>query len=506
MKTSVTLAPTYKQITSSIGSVYYCGKFTDFDGNGEDSIAKKLLYTESTENIASQAQQLIGHFSFVLIRDNQALCISDITRTHPILYQQSSNGDIHIADNVGGLSSANLVKLSDPLVTNFLSTGYTLDNSTLYQNVFQVTSAELCCISHNSGIKRYQYWDYLVQHKNNPAVDFSNCLNTVNELLFSVGKSMSKALSGATAVVPLSGGYDSRLILSLLLEQKHERIICYTYGAPGSPEIKFAKRVAEKLSVKLIVIVYQSEFFDQMVDVQELENFFHTAAAGSSIPHLQDFYAVKYMKKNNLIPRDSVFVPGHSGDIFAGTHIEKDVKLTDGSDVLSSYLFKKHFWLNKPAINTDLPHVSFDRPVYSIMENWSWKERQSKFIVNSCRNYEFFSYDFYLPLWDIRLASYFKNIPLKHKNRRASNYSVGSNLYDAACFRYFSQLGVDFERISDGFLARAARRARTFFSFGDGINNLDHILVRFGYRNKLRSRRFNGRVAHVLIGLLNGQG
>ena len=48
----------------------------------------------------------------------------------------------------------------------------------------------------------------------------------------------------------------------------------------------------------------------------------------------------------------------------------------------------------------------------ALFQLWEWQERHSKFIVNSVRAYEFWGYEWRLPLWDKAHAAYWQRIPL----------------------------------------------------------------------------------------------
>jgi asparagine synthase (glutamine-hydrolysing) len=47
------------------------------------------------------------------------------------------------------------------------------------------------------------------------------------------------------------------------------------------------------------------------------------------------------------------------------------------------------------------------------MEKWDWQERQAKFICNSVRVYEFYGYDWWLPLWDTEFMKFWEHVPLE---------------------------------------------------------------------------------------------
>ena len=60
-----------------------------------------------------------------------------------------------------------------------------------------------------------------------------------------------------------------------------------------------------------------------------------------------------------------------------------------------------------------------------IFENYNIRERQGKFICNSLRVYEFFGYEWLIPLWDNGLFEFWSHIPLKQRYNR--------NLYFECC-------------------------------------------------------------------------
>jgi len=55
------------------------------------------------------------------------------------------------------------------------------------------------------------------------------------------------------------------------------------------------------------------------------------------------------------------------------------------------------------------------------IEFFDFNERQAKFIVNSVRAYEFFGYEWRIPLWDTELIDFFLKVPIK--------YRISQNLY-----------------------------------------------------------------------------
>ena len=62
---------------------------------------------------------------------------------------------------------------------------------------------------------------------------------------------------------------------------------------------------------------------------------------------------------------------------------------------------------------------------------FNWKERQHKHILQSLKIYEFFGYEWYIPLWDDDLIDFWKKIPLHFKiNKKLyKNYLIKTDIY-----------------------------------------------------------------------------
>ncbi|MBD3843874.1 MAG: asparagine synthase, partial [Campylobacterales bacterium] len=312
---------------------------------------------------------------------------------------------------------------------------------------------------------------------------------------------------GKTLVIPLSGGYDSRLILALLVKHGYKNIICFTYGVKTSYEINIAKKVSEKLNVKIEVIEYNNKFIDEQLNKEEFYSYVKYGANFISLSHIQDLLAVKYLKLNNLIHEDAIFVPGHSGDIFAGTHISANLNEKSLKEIVVSEIKKKHFTL-QPNCSNNVNYYHQDCFGFSNMEAWSWKERQSKFIVNSIRVYEYYGYTARLPLWDKELATFFKSVPYDYKNRnRFIEYRIEKNLYDAVAFLIFKEQGVAIQKLEKFTFVRKAFSKLKRLALGqhDPINNFDYLINKLKYYandSDLKSSNTNGDLANLYIKIL----
>lgn len=259
------------------------------------------------------------------------------------------------------------------------------------------------------------------------------------QLHVTLAKRLIKSLRGRTIVLPLSGGQDSRLIAIMLRRLGYENVICFSYGKEGNAESITSRKIADYLGYKWIFIPYTIEKWKEWYNSDLMKKYMVFGDNLTSLPHIQDFPAVLEMKKQGLIPRDSIFVPGHAADFIQGSHIPHyfvGKKVVKKKEIIET-IYKAHYNLRKnPQKKTGLKEV-FERRIYhivgdisastpeiaaDIIEYWNWQERQAKFIANSIRVYEFFGYEWRLPLWDNELMNYWSKITVDNRVKRALYY------------------------------------------------------------------------------------
>jgi hypothetical protein len=132
-----------------------------------------------------------------------------------------------------------------------------------------------------------------------------------------------------------------------------------------------------------------------------------------------------------------VFVPGHSGDFLAGSHIPKWFVETNeiSRERLLDTIYRAHYSLwDWPPAERERLREAFARRIEEIVgpipsstpeaaadlyEWWDLEERQAKFICNSVRVYESFGYDWRLPLFDAELMDFWARIPIELRTARA---------------------------------------------------------------------------------------
>ena len=79
---------------------------------------------------------------------------------------------------------------------------------------------------------------------------------------------------------------------------------------------------------------------------------------------------------------------------------------------------KNKIWAN---LNSEIKISSNQKYDYQLYEYYEWKTRQSTYLVRNQKVYEFFQFDWRLPLWDQRLVKFFLYSSFKEK--------INQNLY-----------------------------------------------------------------------------
>lgn len=354
----------------------------------------------------------------------------DHTRSLPLFYGVS-NGHLYLSDSAEWVREKINDLEMDPLARDeFLLAGYVTGKDTLYPNVKQLQAGEyLEAFIENSKIKIKTQRYYRFWHTEPEQYDVEALHSELERVTFNAMRRLITYANGRQIVIPLSGGYDSRLLASMLKKFGYTNVLCFTYGVPGNKEAIYSQQVAYSLGFKWVFVEYSAELWKKEWATEEAEIYRKFSSNHVSLPHVQDWPAIKKLVTKGIITQDAVLVPGHSGDFVAGSHIPSFVFTREKhseSELLDS-LIKNHL-SNSPISDKlfrdtglleqrlrDRIGAKFDSSapgLANLYELWDWQERQSKYIINSVRVYEQFSLDWWLPLWDIEFVKFWERVPL----------------------------------------------------------------------------------------------
>lgn len=368
---------------------------------------------------------LNGRFAFILTNEKGIFLVVDRVRSFPI-YFTVLHDKLCVSDNVWSLYEANpnlslCDKSLDDYKTNEL---FVVGGYTLFEQVKQVRASAY--VSYDRASRETKTFFYFRHDHDVYQCTTTSLYNDFKDTYNKIGDNLITALNGRPAIVPLSGGSDSRMIVTLLKERDYNNVLCYTYGRKNNKEMNISREVAKKMGYKWIFIPYSRKEIRNLRKNEQFNSYL-IWAGGASTPHIQDFLAVKRLIDENKIPEEAVFVPGHTGDLVSGGHIIDDelaLRSTNWEDCLP--VLNKKFYKSR-ALSPNLLNrlqesyrdlfEGFSEPP-SALEWFNILERQAKFIVHSIRLYEFFGYEWLIPLWDNEIFEFWKTVPLPLRYRR----------------------------------------------------------------------------------------
>ena len=385
-----------------------------------------------------------GCFDVIIETEQTLFCAVDRLRSFPLFYT-IKNKTLYLSDDIYWIKNeTNYKEINELNKEEFRLTGYVTGDETLVNNIYQLQAGEyLVWDKKKKELKTDFYFEY--KYKEFFKEDEEQLLEKLEKVHIDVFQRLIESLNGRQAVIPLSGGYDSRLIAVMLKKLGYENILCFTYGRKGNKESELSRKVAKSLGLPWEFVPYTPDTWKDWHKKKSSKEYIKYASNLVSSACLQDYPAIKYLKENNLIKKDAVIIPGHTYDFLQGGHIPVGLperkKLTPQD--LYKELIKKHYQLWRNNINKtastfnkkfnqefpDLP-LSFNLiELAEYFEGWELKERQGKFIVNSLRAYEFFGYEWRIPLWDNELIRFWSKIPLELKLGRKFYFNYVKNKY-----------------------------------------------------------------------------
>jgi asparagine synthase (glutamine-hydrolysing) len=379
---------------------------------------------------------LNGCFAIVTRRDERVLAAVDRLRSIPLFY--ATRGDeCLLSDSAYRALEAGGPNEIDPVAdAEFRLTGYVTERETLYRGLYQIEGGELLRFDPTrlTTPERRRYYSF--RHHDFVSAGTSELISRLEHVHAGVFRRLANGVEGRTIVVPLSGGYDSRLIGVSLRDMGVRDVVCYSYGIPGNWESRISQELARYLGFRWEFVPYSAERWRAWAATEHFGRYFHAAGNLTSVPHIQDWPAVLELKSEGRVPPGSVFVPGHSGDFLAGSHIPNwfvERPTITRREILDSLLRAHYSLWDWPAGKERELRDQFDRRIESIVgpildcsaeqaadtfERWDLQERQAKFICNSVRVYESFGFEWRLPLFDHELMDFWARIPVDQRAGR----------------------------------------------------------------------------------------
>lgn len=404
---------------------------------------------KSYEEFIFFIKQCNGSFAIIVEQNDEYWIAVDRARSIPIFYTIDGK---HISDSVmvlkNKLEKTTLDKVS---ISEMILSSYVYGNNTTLIEIKQLQLGECAQIAKDRiKIDRYYY-----HFNNEKKSDEEELINNFENISLEVFNRLINSINGKRVVIPLSGGYDSRYIVSMLKKLNYNNVICYTYGDKEQYEVKYSKKIAKELGFKWYFVEYSNNEWRNLFS-KEFQEYCKYCHNFSSVPHIQDFLALKKLKENNILNDDDIIINGFCGDLPAGSFVKgKNDYLYINYDLkwISEYIFNENYnHIN--CRNSDKEKIceriynelkkfnvngnSFDK-FTSVYEAWFTGARPSKWVVNSNRVYEFFGMEWRMPLWDNEFIDFWYTVD---NDLRRDTYLYQKYLFE----KLFEPLNIDMKK------------------------------------------------------------
>lgn len=403
--------------------------------NFSDQDLFKILITIKKNKIKSFLKKLDGHFSYILKKNSYIFFSVDRVSSIPLFYYHK-NSEFLITDACSYFDKKkNIIKEQ---VLSLAMSGYTTGTQTMYQNFYRLKPGSFgffnlkrSTIAINS---YYQYQPWKINYKIN-YINLKEKLSKINYLIIKKVYNYSK-IKQKKILIPLSAGNDSRLVASVLYELGAKNVVCLSYGRKNNYEALAAKKIAKKLKFKWIFLEISNNEINKMYNSRTFKKFRLKTGSFSASQDFSEFYVVQKITKIKSLSK-ALIVNGNSGDFISGGHIKyyntrKKEKNNSLSPQMNGYI-KKHYNLwpnlltfkNKEIIlkllNNEIKQIKIKinkNNIHGIFEYLEFNDRQSKHVISKQRIYEYFGFEWVLPLFDNLYLDFWSQIPKKYKDNQ----------------------------------------------------------------------------------------
>jgi asparagine synthase (glutamine-hydrolysing) len=422
------------QVTS-IGNIFFCvgHVFLNDQSLSVDSLLRLIKQSIFESNFIALLQKLNGFYAFIYYDTDTGIvyAVMDRLRSRPLFYSMHEQ-KLYLSDSVSWLNaqfSGKSLNVQGQL--ELIRAGYISGESTLINEVYQIAAGTLFTF-HNNTHDLVKYHNFIPKNAHEILSERAQFQQLDSALKKSINRLVSLA-NGRQIVIPLSGGFDSRIIALYLKQTGYQNIVTFTFGKKNSQEVKFSHRIATGLAFSWHFVEYNRQLWRSEKKSSQFKDFILFISNFTSVPNVQVYPAIKALLTSGVIEQDAIIVPGHTGDFISGGHMPDKlmhIPAQGSTSVVVACIMAKHYRYKNPGqfdrklvekISKQIDVLSQDveqySPAASLFEAWECNERQAKFIVNSNRYYDFWRLDWWMPLWDNELMTFWEQASLTSRQQ-----------------------------------------------------------------------------------------
>ncbi|GAB3033717.1 asparagine synthase-related protein [Natronobiforma cellulositropha] len=421
--------------------------------------------TRRLERVAEVASGLEGFYGAVLTHGATAVLVADGARSVPLYYDAAGR----VVSDRGGVVREAVDAECDPLTEReFLLTRYVTGPETVWEGVYATQPGEVVQVG-EGGLERRTYREYWPS-----GAGAADPLEALRAGLECALERLECVAEGRPVVVPLSGGYDSRLLASALVERGLE-VVAFTFGRAGHPDVEVSREVAARLGIRWEFLEYSAREWAEWYHGEACTRYRAWAFGGDALPFLAEWPAVRGLLEGGRLPRDGLYCPGHtvatpserlprfvgeSGDghetnLGCGPAVDADVDpgetatIEPSLEALCEYVLDTHYTLWEweddrlrerfaARIRRGLlggrerEAVSSPERAAAAYERWEWRGRMATFTNGDLRVYEDAGLEWWLPLWDPAYVRAWERVPVASRRGKAAHAALALECYERA--------------------------------------------------------------------------
>lgn len=384
-------------------------------------------------DVAAVAAGLEGFYAAIVDAGGSACLVADGVRSIP-LYYGDDTGRVVVSDD-GETVAAAVGADRDPVTAaEFLLTRYVTGPDTVWDGVCSTQAGEVVQLDGTPTRRTYRgHWPDTPATTGDPQAVLARGLDRALDRLEAVA-------DGRRIVLPLSGGYDSRLLAASLVERGLP-VTAFAFGRPGHPDVAVSREVADRLGIDWRLVAYDQAHWREWYHGPAGEQHRERGFGGDALPFLAAHPAVESLRESGRVPPDALWCPGHTvatpgerlplfdgepekvgGSFDCVPAVEADddpdrERVPPTVDALVEYVLDRHYALwgfDDPGFERaarerirhgllgDRTPAAVDGPASAAAayERWEWRGRMSTFTAGDLRGYEAAGVDWWLPLWD----------------------------------------------------------------------------------------------------------